>query len=311
VLSMFRMDGEALLDADQFEDGVWVNLTAPTERELERVGEGLHLEMDFLKAALDDEEMARIEWDAGQTLVLVDLPMVEADGDAFIYTTLPLGIVMTDEAIVTVCLKDSPVVQDFVCGRVKEFYTYKKTRFILQLLYRIAGKYLQYLRQIDRASVRVQKELENSMRNRELLQLLALEKSLVYFSTSLKANEIVMEKLMRMAAIKKYPDDADLLEDVIIENKQAIEMCAIYRDILSGTMEAFSSVISNHLNVVMKFLTSVTIVISVPTIIASLWGMNVPGLPFAQNPWGFAIVCVLSVVISCVVALIMAKRKLL
>ena len=237
--------------------------------------------------------------------------MVEADGDAFIYTTLPLGIVMTDEAIVTVCLKDSPVVQDFVCGRVKEFYTYKKTRFILQLLYRIAGKYLQYLRQIDRASVRVQKELENSMRNRELLQLLALEKSLVYFSTSLKANEIVMEKLMRMAAIKKYPDDADLLEDVIIENKQAIEMCAIYRDILSGTMEAFSSVISNHLNVVMKFLTSVTIVISVPTIIASLWGMNVPGLPFAQNPWGFAIVCVLSVVISCVVALIMAKRKLL
>ena len=152
-------------------------------------------------------------------------------------------------------------------------------------------------------------ELHKSMKNKELIAMLNLEKSLVYFSTSLKSNEAVLERLMRMEFIRRYPDDTDLLEDVIIENKQAIEMCTIYRDILSGTMDAFASVISNNLNIVMKLLTSITIMLTIPTLFASLWGMNVP-VPFQNSPWGFVIVCGISLVASVISGIIMFRKKM-
>ena len=168
---------------------------------------------------------------------------------------------------------------------------------------------LAYLKQIDKASMFVQTRLEASMRNQELLQMMKLEKSLVYFSTSLKGNEMVLEKMLRMDMLRKYPDDSDLLEDVIIENKQAMEMCAIYRDIMSGTMDAFASIISNNLNVVMKVLTSLTVVLSIPTLFASLWGMNV-GVPFENAPFGFWMVLGISVVASVAAFVLLWRKKM-
>jgi magnesium transporter len=220
-----------------------------------------------------------------------------------------MGIVLTEDVLITVCLKDSPIFSDFSECRVKGFDTRKKTRFILQLLYRNASRFLLYLKQIDRASTRVQAQLTKSTKNKELIQLLSLEKSLVYFSTSLASNEMVLEKLMKVDYIKKYPDDIDLLGDVIVENKQAIEMCNIYRDILSGTMDAFASVISNNLNIVMKFMAGMTIVLTIPTVIASIWGMNVP-VPYAGDGYGFWVILGMIALATGLVILWLKKKKM-
>lgn len=226
------------------------------------------------------------------------------------YSTLPLGIVLCERGIITVCLRETTIIEDFMNGRVRTFSTKKKTRFLLQLLYRNASKFLQYLKQIDKASSVVENELHKSMKNRELIQMLRLEKSLVYFSTSLKGNELVLEKLLRSTAITRYPDDEDLLEDVIVENKQAIEMCTIYRDILSGTMDAYASVISNNLNIVMKLLAAVTIILSIPQVIFSLFGMNT-GIPWEGSVAGFWYVIALSVVLTVGVTVYMWRKKML
>jgi magnesium transporter len=220
-----------------------------------------------------------------------------------------MGIILSGENIITVCLKAIPLLNDFMSGKIKSFYTFKKSRFILQLLFKNATYYLQYLKQIDRMSLNIERELHKSMKNKELIQLLDLEKSLVYFSTSLRGNEIVLEKMLKLDAIKKYPEDEDLLEDVIIENKQAIEMANIYSNILSGMMDAFASVISNNLNIVMKFLTSVTIVLTIPTMIASFFGMNVP-VPLSMQPYAFIIIIAISLGLSTILALFMAKKKM-
>lgn len=310
MLSIYKTEDDKLSALDAPEKGCWVNLVAPTPEEVRRVADELSIEADFVSAALDEEESARIESESGQLLVVVDMPTVEEDNGAYVYATLPLGIVMTEDAIVTVCLRDMPLTAEFVTGKVKGFWTYKKTRFVLQLLYRNAVRFLAYLRQIERSSLRFEKEMYKSMRNKEMIQLLMIEKSLVYFSTSLKANEVVLEKLMRQELVKRYPDDEDLLEDVIIENKQAIEMCNIYSNVLSATMEAFGSLISNNLNIVMKILTSITLVISIPTLLASLWGMNVGGIPLANNPYGFWLMCGVALAMSLIAIVALMRRRM-
>lgn len=212
--------------------------------------------------------------------------------------------------VITVCLEETTIIEDFIENRVRGFDTCKKTRFVLQLLYKSSTKYLQYLRQIDKATTLVENALHKNMKNRELMGMLKLEKSLVFFSTSLKSNDVVLEKLTKTSIIKKYPEDTDLLEDVIIENKQAIEMATIYRNILNGTMTTFASIISNNLNNVMKFLTAITIIIAVPTLIASFWGMNVP-VPFANAPWGFVIMLGLSLLFAGVTVFILWRKRML
>lgn len=309
MMEMFKTVNDKLTVIEQFEAGIWINLVNPSEEEVAKTCEALKLDSDYLRAALDEEESSRIEVDEGVTFVIVDIPIVNNTVTPIIYSTIPLGIVLTDNSIVTICLKDNPIIRDFIENKVKTFYTFKKTRFILQILYRNAIKYLQYLKHIDKESSRIETELHKSTKNKELIQLLALEKSLVYFSTSLKANELVLEKLMRQESIKNYPEDSDLLEDAIIENKQAIEMARIYSDILSGTMDAFASVISNNLNIVMKFLASVTIVMAIPTMIASFFGMNVL-VPLSNNPYAFAYIIGTTVVFCTIAAIAMAKRKM-
>ena len=295
---------------DAFEEGAWINLINPTPQEINEIAEQFDLETNHILSALDEEERARIEVDDNCTVIIVDVPIKEADGGDGDYITIPMTIILGNKFIITACLKNVQLLDDFSSGKIRGFFTYKKTRFILQLLYKNASYYLQYLRQIDRMSHRIEQELHRSMKNKELIQLLDLKKSLVYFTTSLRANEIVLEKMMRMENIKQYPEDEDLLEDVIIENKQAIEMANIYSNILSGTMDAFSSVISNSLNIVMKTLTSITIVMSVPTMIASFWGMNV-SVPFQNGgPFAFVVIVGLSVVLTIILAMIMIKKKL-
>ena len=310
MLRIFKTVNDRLFELDAFEENVWIHLQDPSDEELLRISTELDIALDFLKAATDEEERSRMEWENGQTLILVDMPVVDEDGGAFDYTTLPMGIVHTDKYMITVSVSETTVIEDFMEERIRDFYTYKKTRFILQLLYKISVKYLQYLRQIDKLSTHIQNELQKSSKNRELLQMMQLEKSLVYFSTSLMSNEVVLEKMMRTDTVKKYPEDADLLEDVIIENKQAIEMCTIYRDILSGTMDAYASVISNNLNIVMKFLAAATIIISIPSLIASLWGMNV-NVPFGDNPAGFWIVSGLAAALAGVTFWFLWKKRML
>ena len=311
MLSMYRTVGKTLIPVENdYNEGVWVHLSRPTEEELNIVASHLDMDRDFLRAALDEEEAARIEADNGQVLILVDIPYVETVDSSYLYATMPLGIVMSETSIVTVCSRETQLIDDFVKGRIRDFDTFKKTRFILQMLFRIASRYLHYLRQIDKASTGVEKQLHRSMKNRELIQMLQLEKSLVFFSTSLKSNESVMEKMLKLGAVKKYPDDNDLLEDVIIENKQAIEMCTIYRDILSSTMDAFASVISNNLNIVMKFLAAVTIILAIPTVIASLWGMNT-GVPFQGQAIGFWVVLGLAGTATGLATYFMIKNKML
>jgi magnesium transporter len=302
--------GNVLQEISAIETGAWIHLSDPSKEEIQKVSQELGVESEFLHAALDEEETVRMDIEGDQTLVLVDIPVVQPEGKSFLYTTIPLGIIMTPDNIVTVCLEETSIIEDFWSNRVRGFDASKKARFVLQLLYKNASKYLQYLRQIDKLSTQVENALHKSMKNSELIQMLRIEKSLVFFATSLKSNEIVLEKLLKTNAIKRYPDDVDLLEDVIIENKQAIEMCTIYRDILSGTMDAFASVISNNLNIVMKLLASITIVMAIPTMLASFWGMNVGGLPFATSEVGFWLVIGISGALSGLMVFILWRKKM-
>lgn len=305
-----ELDGSIQLEQIQeITDGAWINLIRPTQHDVAYVTENIGVPVDFLRAALDEEERARIESEDGFTLIIIDIPIISDDEHIGLYTTIPMGVVIGNNHIITICLKESSIITDFIQSKVRAFYTYKKTRFLFQILYKNATYYLQYLRQIDRESSKIEKELHRSMKNQELIQLLDLEKSLVYFSTSLKSNEIVLEKLLRIKPVKMYADDEDLLNDVIIENKQAIEMATIYSGILSGTMDAFASIISNNLNIVMKFLASITIVLSIPTMVASFFGMNVI-VPMENNPHAFLIIFIMSFIFSGILGFIMFKKDL-
>ena len=294
----------------------WVQLINPNEREIDFIASKTGIYSDFLKAALDEEERSRIEKEDDCLMVLVDIPtVIMSDKKSYCtYSTIPLGIIMRDNFFVTVCLEDSPIIQEFGQGasKTKGINLQMHSRTTFQLLFQIATKYLYYLRRIDKSSQRIQADTHKSMKNKELIELLDIENSLVYFSTSLRSNAAIIEKLTRTSLLKKHEEDQDLIEDVAIENSQAIEMCNIYRDILSGTMDAYASVISNNLNIVMKVLTSITLIISVPTLIASLFGMNLDGIPGAKNaPWAFGVVAGSSFLITLVLAWILKKKKLM
>ncbi|MCI5504197.1 MAG: magnesium transporter CorA family protein [Anaerobutyricum sp.] len=309
MIRIFKtMDGR-IQQISQVEEGSWVALTNPTYDELCMIAETHQIDLDDLKSPLDEEERSRIQVEDDYTLIILDIPTTEIrENKEYVYT-IPFGIIFTDDLIFTVCLEDTPVLTVFMDGRMRNFYTYKKTRFIYQMLYRNAAMFLQFLRIIDKKSDELEKKLHISQRNQELLEMLELEKSLVYITTSLRGNEVVLEKLMRNTSIPRYEDDEELLEDVIIENKQAIEMAKIYSDILSARMDAFASVISNNLNIVMKFLSVITIVLTIPTIVTSALGMNVGGIPFARHPQGFWIMVGICIAFTVIAWIIIARNK--
>ncbi|TGA97371.1 magnesium transporter CorA family protein [Sporolactobacillus shoreae] len=299
-----------LIKKDELVKGCWINLTRPSEFEVGKVVEGTGIPSDFIRDSLDDDERSRIEKEDDTVLIIVDFPVrVEDESDSAPYDTIPLGIIVTPFYFVTVCLQSNPIVEDFINNKIKNFFTYKKTRFTLQILYAIARYYLRYLKTIDRRTSVIERELHESMRNKELFNLLSLEKTLVYFTTSLKSNNIVMEKMTKQRFLRMYEDDQDLLEDVIIEIKQAIEMSEVHSNILSGMMDAYASVISNNVNVVMKFLTTVTIVLSIPTMVASFYGMNVNGIPYQGLAHSFWIPFGIALLLSGITALFFWKKK--
>lgn len=309
MIKFYKTIGDELVSLDRYEEGVWVNVVNPTEEEINTICSTLKVDAEFVRPALDEEERSRIETENGTTMILVDIPIVMSEGKKNIYSTIPLGIVLTKECILTVCLMENPIVGDFVTKRIKNFFTHFKSRFVLQILFKNATFYLYYLRHIEKISNNIENDLQKSMKNKELAQLLKLEKSLVYFSTSLMSNELVLEKMLKLESIKKYPEDQELLEDVIIENRQAIEMTSIHSSILSGMMDAFASIISNNLNIVMRSLTIITIAISIPTMISSFFGMNVPNL-LESNTIAFPIIIAASAVLTVASTFLLLKRKL-
>ena len=289
----------------------WIHMSNPTDKEIELIASSAGVPEDMIKAALDEEERARVERDddTGALLVVTDIPFTVEDENHYTCTTPPFGFISTDSVMITVCLEEASLIDDMLSARfVKDFNLHKRTRFLIQLQYTISKKFLHYLKQLDRASQRVQNELEKSMKNSELIEMLDLENSLVYISTSLRSNSEELDKLPTM--MKFFEEDEDLWEDVIIENKQAIEMSNIYRDILSGTMDAYASIISNNLNVVMKVLASITLLVSIPSLIAAFWGMNT-GVPFEGESWGFWVVIGISVLVCIAAGILLWKKRFL
>jgi len=309
LITIFKSNTSGLLtEIDSIEHGSWISMINPSDEEVLLITQKLNIPQDFIRAALDEEEGSRIEFENNSTLVIIDIPFTEIDDNSLTYDTYPLAIIYTESVIITVCLKNSPVLSDFALEKISSFYTFKKVRFMLQILYRASNYYLLYLRQINKKSLLIEKTLYKSLKNRELIQLFALQKSLVYFSTSLKSNDLTLEKLLKQEILTKYDDDRDILDDVMIENRQAIEMCNIYSDVLTGTMDVFASIISNNQNQVMKYLTSVTIVISIPTLISGLLGMNVGGIPFFNSSSGFFYMCIIVALIT-IAAIIYLSNK--
>lgn len=301
------------IELEKLEKGSWINIDSPDIDELKEISNATGIQMDFLTAALDEEEKSRVEIEDDQILILVDIPFFRSNKD---YDTMPLGIIVTNDYLATVCLEPNAVTADFGEHNARLFSTFKRTRFMFQILFKSATLYLKYIRIIIRRTDELEKHLRQSMENNELFNLLDLQKSLTYFSTSLRSNTIVLERLLRLrnttashGIIKIYEEDEDLQDDVIIEYKQALEMVEMYSHILNSMIEVFASIISNNLNLVMKFLASVTILIAVPTLISGLWGMNVP-VPFAENEYGFFIVLGLGLIVSLISAFSLWKRRM-
>ena len=301
-------DKTGIVKIDEPIEGSWVNVVDPTESEIGLIRE-LGIPSDYVTYSLDMDERPRTEKeDDGTTLILIKIPFDDDQNEDVPYSTIPLGIINNEKLLITVCKHDNEILNELQKSKYKGFSTAKRVRFILRILLLAATKFLGYLRQINNHVELVEDKLQASMRNKEVLELLKYQKSLVYFETALKSNELMLERLQKTPLFHQYDEDEDLLEDVLTENQQAIEMVAIAENILSSTMDAFASIISNNLNVVMKFLASVTIVLSIPTIITSYFGMNVL-IPYADTPWAYLGIIVIFVVVCIIVVLIFIRKN--
>lgn len=293
-------------EIDEIIEDSWINLYSPTEAEIARVESQLGIPQEFFRYPLDEEERPRIDYDddTGSVLIIVDIPFSKRENDIIKYETTPLGIILSHKHIVTVALKQSPILDHFIENRIRDLYIPFRTRFTIQILLAVAKEYLRLLRFIDKTLEVAEAELSKAISNNELYKLLELSKSLVYFASSLKSNEAVLEKLMRGRTIKLYEEDEDLLEDVVIEYKQAHEMADIYSNIVSSTTDAYASIISNNMNDIMKILAAATICLTIPDLIGSFFGQNCP-MPwddtFAANPGpflGLTLACTATMIIT-------------
>ena len=299
------------LGINEAQSGSWFNLINPTYDEIQKVSLILNLDESFLRNSLDVDERSRIEIEDDCLLIITNIPIMEDEGA---YDTLPLGIIFTQRGFITVSSKKNNIISSFNKDTSASFDTRNKTKFLLDILFRSTKYYLRYLNNIYKKSEEIEEELRKTMKNKALFQLFEVQKSLVYFTTALKDNYMVLQKIMKISQsakqntlLKFSEDDIDLLEDVIIENKQALEMVEMHRSILENMMDAFASIISNNLNIVMKFLTSIAIIFAIPTMFSSFWGMNV-AVPFASNEYGFFIVGMISLFAAIAAAIFFAKK---
>lgn len=289
----------------------WYNLINPTAEEMEKVSSQLKLDPDMLKNALDLDERSRVEFEDGVLSLIVNLPLMDDEGQ---FDTLPCGLAFTSRNFMTICSRDNRIISSFNKNTAKSFDTRERGRFLLSILSKCTQFYLKYLAIINQRTEDIEYSLRKTTKNKALFKLIEIQKSLVYFTTALKDNHLVLLKILRMInspamskLIKFTDDDIDMLEDVIVENKQAIEMVDMHRSILEGMMDGFASIINNNLNLVMKFLAAITIILSIPTMLASFWGMNVP-VPGSGNPYGFLIVMAISAVAT-VFTIIYFRKK--
>jgi len=306
MINIYKSSEAGLVTLTEPSEGSWIRVIDPTPEEYAWL-ENLGVPRDYISYPLDVDERSRVERENGELLIVLRVPLFNGKTADIPYSTIPLGIILTSHYLVTVCKQENSIVQDMVRGRARGLSTSKRYRFILRLLLLTATTYLNYLREITKTVDMLEDQLQLSTRNREVYELLKYQKSLTYFTTALKSNELMMERLQRSSLFKTYPEDDDLLEDVITENQQAIEMTNITSNILSSMMDAFASIISNNLNGVMKFLASMTIIVSLPTLITSFYGMNVH-LPFMDHWWAYLFTIVLAVVLTIAVGIFFAKK---
>ena len=313
MIKIYKTEESIVNEIEKVEDGCWINMVTPTMEECINISEQFDIDIADVRAALDDEESSRVDLEDGYTLILVDIPSIEIRHKQEAYTTIPLGIILADGVIITVCGEETPVLQAFEKRRGRGFSTKKKMRFVYQILYRATSVYQNYLRVIDKRRREIEERISDDTEDKDLIDLHELESNLVYFATSLRANGVVLDRLTRYERLKQFPEDREILEDVIVENKQAIEMTAIYRDIINGTRELLSTIIDNRLNNVMKYLTSITLVMAVPTIISGLYGMNVDtvGMPFGSMKMGFGIICGLTFLLCLFILWILWRKRML
>lgn len=299
-------------EIDAFAPGAWINLVNPSQSESMEVADRYNIDIADLRAPLDAEETSRISIEDDYKLIVVDVPISEERNNKTYYVTIPLGIVITDEVVITTCLEDLPLFDFFINRRFRNFYTFMKSRFVFQILNRNAAIYLAALRQIDRKSEEIESQMHESTRNEELIELMELEKTIIYFKASLKMNERIVKKLVASSyLLKKYEEDEDLLEDTLVETQQAIEMADIYGDILKGMTDTFGSIISNNQNTIMKTLALATMVLSVPTMIFSAYGMNFKGneLPFNGIEHAFFWVILFAFSLSSLLIIYFIRKK--
>lgn len=313
MIKIYRTENSKIGEVHAFEPGSWIQLTDPSSDELEMISSKFDIDIADVRAAMDADESSRVEIEDDYTLILVDVPVVEIRNEQKAYTAIPLGILLLDDFIITICAEESPVLQYFVNSTVREFSTKKQMRFVYQILYRTCMVYQLYLRTIDNTRTEIETRAQEDMQESDLVILHELESNLVYFATSLRANGAVIDRLSRYTRVRQFPEDKDLLDDVKVENGQAIEMTIIYRDIIHGTRELLSNIIDIRLNNVMKYLAAITIVMAIPNIISGFYGMNVASewVPLQSTPFGFGIICVSTVVICLLVLKILKIKKML
>jgi len=310
MITQYITTSEGLTEIDEYRPGCWVKVVNPTEKEIASLVSQFGMPIDFLTDPLDVDERARFEVDEGNTLILIRSARREPEEAAIPYITLPIGIILTPDLIITVTLTEVDVMEEFLSGWVRNHDTRQRTRFVLQLCYRTALRFLRYLKEINRMTGQIERNLHRSTTNNQLLGLFNLQKSLVYFTTSLRSNSLMAEKFSYQSVLDMSDEEHDLYEEMVIENKQALEMANIYTSIITGMTGTFASIINNNVNVVMKLLTSVTILIALPTMIASIYGMNIP-LPLQGNPFAFIAVMGTALSLSAVGLFVLIRWKVL
>lgn len=308
MIQMFHKASYNLREISELEDGCWINITAPTPAEVDDISRRLNIPQAMLTDPLDEDERARIEIEDDALLILLRVPYFTSDADVP-FRTAPLGIIYSGNYVITVANRHATIMNDFSNGLVRNFVTVNRERFILQILNRAALLYLNYLKEINIRTENIERELQNAVSNHKLINMQLLGKSLVYFTTSLKANEIMIGRLSNMRQFKSTEEDEELFTDVIVEYRQALEMATIYNNILNGTMDAFASIISNNLNVVMRTLTYISVILMVPTLITSMYGMNIK-LPFSEGHYSFYTIMGAAVLISILVWVAIRRNKL-
>ena len=309
---MFLSTALEFKEINTFEPGAWINLVNPSQEESVRLSEQFNIDITDLRAPLDLEETSRIAVEDNYTLIIVDVPTYEERNNKSYYVTIPLGIIVTENAVITTCLQELTLFNNFFNRRVKNFYTFMKTRFVFQLLYRNTELFLTALRSIDRQSDRIEAELENATRNEQLIDMMELEKSIVYLKASLKFNERIVKKLSSSnSSLKKYIEDEDLLEDTLIETQQAIEMAGIYENVLNAMTDTTASIINNNQNTIMKTLALMTMILDIPTVIFSAYGMNFQNnwLPLNGLPHAFWYIVFIAASMSAAVVIYFFRKK--